>query len=726
LVPDTVPGTSKEGSRSFKVVLTNEEALRREFLHLTQQYADQQRYKFSLFHHHLTIDPGDTGTITSDGVVHLVMVDETALGANFIYECSAVGFVVPTTAEADAILTEIHSLSTTLSAPTPDGFIEQSIGALNPTNLLMIDNVFLDDIVDQGNDTLEYQFVCERRSGGIEWDGAIITRSNNNVDFAQWHFYKSEFEGNIGAAVTALPRTDTPTVLDTVSTVQVQFNENVVLASVTDVELLEGKNAFLIGGELLNVGTVVDDGNGLWTLSRMLRGRRGTEHAVGIEYFQFLAPDHTTRERVAFLGNRADANKAMFRGQALSELNQEKFYRAESLGAAAGATLTTKFTNTGGVLKPFSPIPIAGSKSGSDWTGTITRRNRVGFEMRDLADIPLTDPENYEMDIYLNHAEPSPTGVGDTVVRTLTSTATANGSVINSDGTWTYDSLDMEADFGESPIVSPYPLYRLRVVAYQSNPDTVGRGWPGTAILEDPPDPGTDASFSSVSLLSAMESITPVDKSSNQLSMTDVGSSVTFTSGDWKDEVSMYGNGVLQFANDSNSYIRIPRASIGTLFDFGSGNFTVEAWVHQDFEHFGRIISLWSGPSDLEWAWGYSTGGTNRGAMTFQWTTDGSTPKTRSKTIPSDERLGLIHVAFVRNGTDGITYRDGIELTSGTETDFGSDTIFSGGSADLLIGAEGGFINRHRGKIDSIRVTKGVARYTGSTYTIPNNKFPTS
>ena len=707
IVPDTVPGTLKISSRSFPLVITNAEAQQREFLHLTERYTDQQKYSCTVFHSKLAIDPGDTGTITSDGVTHLVMAVDTSLGANFQYEIQAVGFAIPTAAEADAILTELYTLETELSAQTPDGFIDQTPDQANATKLVMLDRVFLDDTVNPGNDKLVTQMVAQRTVAGAAWSGADIQKSPDNSVYSSWHFYEAAFEGEIGAVSTALGDQERWTVLDTTSTVDVQFRGDLVLASVSDVALYNGENAFLIGDELILAATVVDNGSGNWTLSRMLRGRRGSE---------FARSTHTKWEHAIYLGTLALLNKAMARSSDLGDLNVSYFYRAQSVGAVSGFGFKEEFTNMGDSLKPYAPANVAGVKSGSDWTFSWEMRTRVGGEMRDLADAQESDPNIYEIDILAED--------DTTILRTITTTASANGSVV-SGKTATYDQLDLESDFSETPIAKFYPIYRIAINVYQVNAATVGRGFVARAEIEDFPDPvADDASFSSVSLLIHCNSLTVKDRSSNKLPIT-TGSALTLISGDYWDSNSQYGSAVVNFSNTLNSVLRIDRANLGTLFDFGAGDFTLEIWGHMSVIGTGVIVGVWGLNGQEEWLWEFRGGGGPNGHLRFTWTTDGSAESNEQEELPGPTGdagiLGLNHFAFTRSGTTGRLYFNGAQLGSNFTL---SGTIFSGGTADLTVGVENnGTTDEWSGRLDSMRITKGVARYTAATYTMPQTRF---
>ena len=85
----------------------------------------------------------------------------------------------------------------------------------------------------------------------------------------------------LGSVVTILASTADPTILDTVNSVDVRLIDgDQWLTSADDAALADGANLALIGGELVQFGGVTPLGGGTFRLTRLLRGRSGTESAV--------------------------------------------------------------------------------------------------------------------------------------------------------------------------------------------------------------------------------------------------------------------------------------------------------------------------------------------------------------------------------------------------------------------------------------------------------------
>lgn len=179
-----------------------------------------------------------------------------------------------------------------------------------------------------------------------------------------------------------------------------------------------------------------------YTVSGLLRGRRGTEGNVGThlagDYFVMLSA-----AQIVPLGTDAI-------GDALS-------YKVQSLGRDPEMALAIDMTFTGATLKPYAPAYLKATKdpSSGDWTFAWDRRTRVGGNWNGST-IPLSeDSEEYELDI-LDGAD---------VVRTI--------SAASKTATWT--AAQQTTDFGSGQSSVDIALYQLSA--------TVGRGFAAEATF---------------------------------------------------------------------------------------------------------------------------------------------------------------------------------------------------------------------------------------------------
>lgn len=154
---------------------------------------------------------------------------------------------------------------------------------------------------------------------------------------------------------------------------------------------------------------------------------------------------------------------------------------------------------------------------------------------------------------------------------------------------------------------------------------------------------------------------------------------------------------------------------------FGSGNFTVEAWVrfnnttNQQF-----IVCQWQGTGAFAWVLSKTA------THTLQWavSTTGSNAVLGAESAWGPSTGTWYHVAVDFDGTNTRIYVDGVMLaSSGTlNTIFNAATVLSVGGSSAATPA-----TSLNGWIDEVRVTKGVARYASdSGYTVPDRAFPRS
>ena len=246
-------------------------------------------------------------------------------------------------------------------------------------------------------------------------------------------------ETPLGYASTTLGNFTRGLVWDDVNSVTVVLYDGSI-SSVTDDQMLAGNNMFLIGNEFVQAATVTPAGTNTYTLTRLLRGRKGTEWAIST---------HSSGERFVVLsGARRIASSAK---GALA------YYKAAPSGADLAAIPATAFTNAQAGHKPLSPVYIQATRDGSNnIIITWLRRSRIGTAWGSVVDIPLDDSlEKYEVDIMQ----------GSTVKRTLTVTAP----------TATYLVADQTTDFGSAQSSVVVNVYQMSTV--------VGRGTVGVATV---------------------------------------------------------------------------------------------------------------------------------------------------------------------------------------------------------------------------------------------------
>lgn len=385
-------------------------------------WEEQTRYTFSLPIKYLRLEPADVVLLPVNGVNKRVRLTKTSLGN--VLECEAVSDYAA------------NYVSESIAADNPTG--PQQISVPGTTIMQLLDIPLLQDA---DNNAGLYIAALGTGSG---WSGASIYKSSDNVTF---DFVDSITTESIMGSMSALLPTGPTTIWDDGNTITVRLIEG-ALTSTTDLGAMSGVNTAAIGAhgrwELVSFVTATLNGDGSYTLSRLIRGRKGTEWAVGT---------HAIGDAFVLLETGALARSV----PATTDIGAARYYKAISFGGDESAVIT--YTHQAVGLECYAPVHIRGQRHApatNDWTITFVRQGRMDNAWRDYVDIPLGEPaENYEIDIMS----------GSTVKRTIA--ATSQSAV--------YTSAMQTTDFGAAQTTITVNIYQLSA--------TVGRGYVGTKTL---------------------------------------------------------------------------------------------------------------------------------------------------------------------------------------------------------------------------------------------------
>jgi hypothetical protein len=373
----------------------------------------------------LRFDPGDRLQTTHAGEIQIYFLERTEFGVSGLIEFEA------TLDDTDTL----KSTATGIFAPA-----DQSRGLITvppPTDLFLMDLPLLRDVDDGAG----YYMAA---AGAKSWIGAQIFRSLDGQDFANFEAFVANENSIVGYAVTALADA-VATIFDETNTVDVRLiNSDFTLLSKTELQVLNGVNVALLGGEIIQWKTATALGDNKFRLSGLHRGRRGTDFAIA-----------THKIGEAFVVLDTDTTKRIAAGS--SEIGLTRFFKEVSLGSDFDDVTVTAFANAAVGLKPYSPVQVKATRDGpGNITITWIRRTRVGGEWRDLVDAPLSEAsESYEVDIFDNDSSGNPF-----VVRTL--------KPITSE-TVVYTTADQVTDFGSNQASVDIEAFQISAV--------VGRGF---------------------------------------------------------------------------------------------------------------------------------------------------------------------------------------------------------------------------------------------------------
>jgi hypothetical protein len=345
--------------------------------------------------------------------------------------------------EFDLVLDDASVLTNT-GITNADFFSQSVVLPLVDSEGLYLDIPILSDT---NNDAGFY--VCSGPVADGKWYGAVTLQSDNDLDYVSGVVVPER--GYFGSCTTTLGNWTGMHVFDEMNSVTISIQTDAVLTNSTRDAILASPttNAFLIGNEIIQAVNCTEISAGVWKLTRLLRGLRGTEWAM---------VDHVAGERAVWLRSEGMRRLSMTN----SLLGLTRYYKTFSNNRAASDYDGEAFMNMGVGLKPFNPITTRGER---DLSGNLTitwqRRTRLSCRYGGAlgVSIPLGENiEQYEIDIYDDNTY-------TTVLRTITATTTA----------CEYTAAQQTADFGSTQAQVYVKIYQMSQI--------VGRGYALTGVI---------------------------------------------------------------------------------------------------------------------------------------------------------------------------------------------------------------------------------------------------
>jgi hypothetical protein len=165
---------------------------------------------------------------------------------------------------------------------------------------------------------------------------------------------------------------------------------------------------------------------------------------------------------------------------------------------------------------------------------------------------------------------------------------------------------------------------------------------------------------------------------------------------------SKYGSGALTF-NGSSDYLQSPAVGLNA---FGATDFTIEAWINFNSVANGQIVSAGTGGQTNAYYWQYYS-------SQLQFGVQGIGSVTVVNWTPTANIW--YHVCVMRQGPNYYQFVNGQQISVATYSQSWVD-----GPTYIGYGGAGYF----NGKMDDVRITRGVARYNFSGFTPPARALP--
>jgi hypothetical protein len=377
------------------------------------------------------LEPADAvNALDEDGVTHrLFLLDRTDTWPLLTFKACRDD---PTVADSDGITDAGFGSAIDVSAPVD-------------TVMELLDIPLLRD-ADDGPHLL-----AAAKGAAAPWPGAAVMRSNDDIEYQRVATITES--AVIGTGTTTLGNWSGPHVFDESNSVTVDVGDGALASSTRAALIADGTlNALLIGSEVIQFRIATLVATGIYTLSGLLRGMRGTEHAM---------VDHVAAERCVLLSPTGLRRIDMQANQ----LGAAKYYKGITFGRLLSSATAEAFTANGVAVKPFSPTTLRAFQDAGTGDITITCRLRSRLSVRGIStlgqSIPLgEDSAAAELDI-------ATVGSPATILRTLTGVIT--GTSTGRTATFTYTAAQQATDSTTHGSI----YYR----AYQIS-ETIDRGYP--------------------------------------------------------------------------------------------------------------------------------------------------------------------------------------------------------------------------------------------------------
>ena len=378
------------------------------------RYTGRHTLEFALSYEYARLAPADVVSLPAYGVQWTARIGQVDMGMPGLVQCTA--------------SPEIAALYASIVTGGDPAGIGQTIGLTGTTSLTLLDCCMLRDT----DTTLGWYAAL---TGSVDtWPGGAAFKSSDSG--ATWTLAASATRtqsAKVGSATTVLPNADTR-IWDKTSRLNVRLTGDAALSSATETAVLNGANAALVGAhgrwELIQWLTATLEIDGTYTLSDLLRGRKGTEHAAASHAIgdAFVVPEESTMRQIAVSTN---------------ELNAARQYKAITTGQLIESVDAVSATYTGERLKPLAPVLFTAAMQPSKNVNLKwQRRDRVARAWASAGNLPQSeDAESYEIDVIIDGA----------VVRTLTSSTTS----------LTYTSAEVAADTLGLAETATFNLYQI-------------------------------------------------------------------------------------------------------------------------------------------------------------------------------------------------------------------------------------------------------------------------
>lgn len=380
-------------SLSVPVTLEHSKAKEIAEISLIQSHIERMQYKFTISLNSIDLEPGDI-VQTPMGTLRITKINEIDEG------------IIEVEGTDAGVAEAISGSNLTVSIPPASTNVPIEIGYSQ--------GFWIDPTALNSEDTGTRIYVAAHGYDRAGWPGAAIYMSENGgASYSQ--IGSTANEATIGLVTAVTPTADYH-VWDETTTISVQLKTNSLL-SVSSLDVLNGINFAQIGQEVIGFRTATLTGPKTYTLSGLLRGRRGTEQFVGT---------HVANELFVLLDS-----SILKIDLVAADRNTTKKFKVVTIGSSLDKVASEDVQITSNNLRLWTVHNAKILKVGSDYQLSFGERIRYLGGLRDNAEI-IHDADWAGFGIVILASD------GTTVVKTYTTQTE----------TFTYTAAMQTTDFG--------------------------------------------------------------------------------------------------------------------------------------------------------------------------------------------------------------------------------------------------------------------------------------
>lgn len=368
-----------EGSEvtiSVPIILTPEQAKKMADDLLIQPHLERTTWSGTTSYANMQLEPGDVVN-TSKGIGRIIEIQERTEGLLDIVFVDAGLPKAPEPIYAGPVIIGYTASDYIGSgvAPTEEPEMVNVSKDLTNSGIIVVDVPSLNS-----NDINPRVYLAAHGYGNPNWVGCGVYMSEDNATYT--NIATCTKQATIGLVQAATPINVNYHVWDTTTTISVELKTG-QLESKTDLQVLNGENLCMIGSELIGfanatlIGTSTR-GLSVYELTRLIRGRQGTEWVLTEEY-----GTHQSDELFVLLDDsliRYNIDQ--------SKLNQPLYFKAVSTGEAITDAEPEQYTLASLNRFPWRVANLTSKRYGNDIEYKWSERPRLdGDGLQDLVEV---------------------------------------------------------------------------------------------------------------------------------------------------------------------------------------------------------------------------------------------------------------------------------------------------------------------------------------------------